>query len=172
MTLKEILGDNYKEDMSVSEIDDIISKMKLADLSTGEYVAKGKLTEAEKTLKALSKEYGEYKAARQTEEEKKAEEQSAELARIQAIEEENRLLKAKEQLIDNGFSKDEITYLMENEQSSAAFASIIEKRVQNASKQALAKDIKNNTEPPAAGNGDISGEPHSLREAMAEKYNL
>ena len=47
MDLKELLGENYKEDITVEEINSLISAMKLADLSKGEYVAKGKLTEAE-----------------------------------------------------------------------------------------------------------------------------
>lgn len=48
MTLQELLGEAYKEGMTAEEIGEIISKMKLADLSKGDYVAKGRLTEAEK----------------------------------------------------------------------------------------------------------------------------
>ena len=112
MDLKELLGENYKEDITVEEIINLISAMKLADLSKGEYVAKGKLTEAENSLKAIKKEYGEYKASKQTEEEKKAEETAAEIARVQGIEKELATLRAKDQLLDNGFSKDEIKYLI------------------------------------------------------------
>ena len=78
MDLKELLGENYKEDITVEEINSLISAMKLADLSKGEYVAKGKLTEAENKLTNLKKEYGEYKASKQTEEEKKTEAENAE----------------------------------------------------------------------------------------------
>ena len=65
MDLKELLGENYKEDITVEEISNLISAMKLADLSKGEYVAKGKLTEAENKLTNLKKEYGEYKASKE-----------------------------------------------------------------------------------------------------------
>ena len=171
MTLQELLGENYKEGMTVEEISNLISTMKLADLSKGEYVAKGKLTEAENKLTNLKKEYGNYKASKQTEEEKKAEEVAAELARVQGIEKELATLRAKDQLLDNGFSKDEIKYLMENEQSPSAFAKIMSDRVQSASEKAKAKDIKEHTNPPAAGNGDLTSEPTSLKDALKEKFN-
>lgn len=55
MTLQELLGEAYKEGMTAEEIGEIISKMKLADLSKGDYVAKGRLTEAENALKSIKK---------------------------------------------------------------------------------------------------------------------
>ena len=171
MDLKELLGENYKEDITVEEISNLISAMKLADLSKGEYVAKGKLTEAENKIKNITKEYGEYKASKQTEEEKKIEAENAEKERVQGIEKELALLKAKEQLIDNGYSKDEIKYLMDNEQSPSAFAKVMADRVQSASAKAVAKDIKENTQDPAASNGNLNLEPASLAEALREKYD-
>ena len=168
MDLKELLGENYKEDITVEEIGNLISAMKLADLSKGEYVAKGKLTEAENKIKNITKEYGDYKASKQTEEEKKAEETAAEIARVQGIEKELATLRAKDQLLDNGFSKDEIKYLIENEQSPSAFAKVMTDRVQSASEKAKAKDIKQNTQGPAAGNGNLNVEP-SFSDALREK---
>ena len=171
MTLKEILGENYREDMTVAEISEAISKMKLADLSKGEYVAKGKLTEAENKLGQITKEYGEYKASKQTEEEKKAEKDAAEVARVQGIEEELKKLRFKDQLIDSGYSKDEIKYLMENDNSASAYAKIMADRVESASQKAKGQDIKNNTTKPAAGNGNLTNEPTSLKDALQEKFN-
>ena len=170
MDLKELLGENYKEDITVEEINSLISAMKLADLSKGEYVAKGKLTEAENKIKNITKEYGDYKASKQTEEEKKAEETAAEIARVQGIEKELATLRAKDQLLDNGFSKDEIKYLIENEQSPSAFAKVMTDRVQSASEKAKAKDIKENTQDPTASNGNLNVEP-SFTEALREKLN-
>ena len=170
MDLKELLGENYKEDITVEEIGNLISAMKLADLSKGEYVAKGKLTEAENKLTNLKKEYGDYKASKQTEEEKKAEETAAEIARVQGIEKELATLRAKDQLLDNGFSKDEIKYLIDNEQSPSAFAKIMADRVESASQKAKAKDIKENTQDPAASDGNLNTEP-SFTEALREKLN-
>ena len=67
MDLKELLGENYKEDITVEEINSLISAMKLADLSKAEYVAKGTLTETENKLANIKREYGDYKASKRTE---------------------------------------------------------------------------------------------------------
>ena len=57
-TLKDILGEAYREDMTLADIESAIATMKLADLSSGEYVSKGKLmdyeTRAKKAEKALA----------------------------------------------------------------------------------------------------------------------
>ena len=87
------------------------------------------------------------------------------------MEKELAALKAKEQLVDNGFSSEEIKYLMENEQSPSAFAKVMSDRVESASKKSAAQDIKNNVNPPAAGNGKLDVEPASLVEALHEKYD-
>lgn len=42
MTIKELLGDAYREDMTIAEIESALAGKKLADLSTGEYVSKKK----------------------------------------------------------------------------------------------------------------------------------
>ena len=170
MTLKELLGENYKDDMTVEDVNNIISKMKLADLSTGLFVDKGKLTEAENTIEQIKKEYRDYKASKQTEEEKKIEAENAEKERVQGIEKELATLRAKDQLLDNGFSKDEIKYLIDNEQSPSAFAKIMADRVESASQKAKAKDIKENTQDPAASDGNLNVEP-SFTEALREKLN-
>ena len=40
MTLKELLGDSYKEELTHAEIDALLKDKKLADLNTGRYVDK------------------------------------------------------------------------------------------------------------------------------------
>jgi len=42
MNLKDLLGDAYREDMTLAEVDEALKGKKLADLSTGDYVAKKK----------------------------------------------------------------------------------------------------------------------------------
>ena len=42
MTLKELLGTNYKEGMTFEEAEKALEGMNLADLSKGEYVSKSK----------------------------------------------------------------------------------------------------------------------------------
>ena len=54
-TLKDILGESYKEDMTLADIEKAIANMKLADLSSGEYVSKGKLTDYETRMKKAEK---------------------------------------------------------------------------------------------------------------------
>lgn len=56
MTLKELLGTNYKDGMTVEEAEKALEGMKLADLSTGEYVSKSKYADDTKLL-------AQYKAA-------------------------------------------------------------------------------------------------------------
>lgn len=65
-TLKDILGESYRENMTLAEIESAISTMKLADLSSGEYVSKGKLTDYERRMKEAEKKLAE----KLTEEEK------------------------------------------------------------------------------------------------------
>lgn len=53
--LREILGESYREDMSLADIEKALANMKLADLSSGEYVSKGKLTDYETRMKKAEK---------------------------------------------------------------------------------------------------------------------
>lgn len=57
-TLKELLGDSYHDGMTLDDVDKVIAGMKLADLSTGDYVSKGKAQgfedRAKKAEKALA----------------------------------------------------------------------------------------------------------------------
>lgn len=84
-TLKDILGEAYREDMTLADIESAIATMKLADLSSGEYVSKGKLmdyeTRAKKAEKAL--------AEKLTEEEKAQIEQAKREEYYKALEKEN-----------------------------------------------------------------------------------
>lgn len=65
-SLKDILGEAYREDMTLADIESAIASMKLADLSNGEYVSKGKLSDYERRMKEAEKKL----ADKLTEEEK------------------------------------------------------------------------------------------------------
>ena len=54
--LKQLLGDKYKEGMTVEEINSALEGRKFADLSTGEYVSKGKAEADQKAMQAKLKE--------------------------------------------------------------------------------------------------------------------
>lgn len=88
-TLKEILGDAYREDMTVADIESAIAVMKLADLSSGEYVSKGKLSDYERRMKEAEKKYQD----KLSDEEKKQAELEKQAERWKAIERENALYK-------------------------------------------------------------------------------
>ena len=60
--------------------------------------------------------------------------------------------------------------MIDNEQSPSAFAKIMADRVQSASEKAKAKDIKENTQDPAASDGNLNVEP-SFTEALREKLH-
>lgn len=57
MNLKDLLGEQYKDGMTIDEINAAIAGKKFADLSTGDYVAKGKLTDAQKRYEDLEAKY-------------------------------------------------------------------------------------------------------------------
>lgn len=67
MTLKELLGDSYKEELTHAEIDALLKDKKLADLSTGRYVDKDKYDktvrerdEAKQSLTDANEKYKDY----------------------------------------------------------------------------------------------------------------
>lgn len=90
-TLKELLGENYKEGMSFADIETALTGKNLADLSTGEYVSKGKLEGFKNRAETAEKKLAE----RMTEEEKNLAAQQAKEAETAKIIKENRYLKYK-----------------------------------------------------------------------------
>ena len=84
-TLKDILGEAYREDMTLADIESAIATMKLADLSSGEYVSKGKLTDYETRMKKAEKAL----ADKLTEEEKAQIELAKREEYYKALEKEN-----------------------------------------------------------------------------------
>ena len=81
-TIQELLGAGYKEGMTLDEINEAIKDKKIVDLSTGEYVGKGKYDAAVKErddarkerdeIIASHKDYDELKKYRETSEAEKA----------------------------------------------------------------------------------------------------
>lgn len=56
MNLKELLGDQFREDLTVTEVLEITSKMNLVDLEKGDYVSLKKFQDREKELQTLKAE--------------------------------------------------------------------------------------------------------------------
>ncbi len=93
-TIKELLGEAYKDGMTFEEIESALAGKKLADLSSGEYVSKGKLTDYEMRAKKAEEEL----RKRMTDDEKKAQELADRESHYKAIERENALYKYKADL--------------------------------------------------------------------------
>lgn len=72
MDLKTLLGDNYKDDMSIDDINNAISNMKLADLSTGMYVNKEAAEAERRKLEAEKQDLQGKLSAKLTDDEKAA----------------------------------------------------------------------------------------------------
>lgn len=177
MGLKELLGDAYKDGMSIDEIDTALSGKKLVDLESGEYVSKGKLTDAlnkvklaEDKAQKISQEYTDFKNSKMTDEEKANEKAKEDAETLNAIMEENRKYKLKDQLYDSGYTKDEVKQLLEADMSPEAFAKISTARVEAALKKDTAKGIKDTTVTPPAENGKKDTDNGNLLDAMREKY--
>jgi hypothetical protein len=93
-TLKEILGDAYKEGMTFEEVENALASKNLADLSTGNYVAIGKFN-------SIVSERDDFKAkynAKLTEAEKEAEQAKEREAYYKKMERENSIFKYTEKL--------------------------------------------------------------------------
>lgn len=93
-TLKELLGDAYKDGMTLEEAETALSGKKLADLSSGDYVSKGKLTDFETRAKRAEEEL----RKRMTDDEKRAQEIADRENYYKAIERENSLYRYKSDL--------------------------------------------------------------------------
>lgn len=85
MNLKELLGDNYHEDMSFDEVSNALSSMKLADLSTGAYVDKNKYEADIKAKDSLIEKKNQEITARMTVDEKAQAEEAKKDALIEEL---------------------------------------------------------------------------------------
>lgn len=93
-TIRELLGDAFNETMTYSDIEKALEGKKLADLSSGEYVSRGKLTDYENRAKLAEKKLAE----RMTEEEKQAQTIAERESHYKALERENAVYKYKAEL--------------------------------------------------------------------------
>ena len=93
-TIRELLGDNYKDGMTFEEVETALSSMKLADLSKGEYVSKGKMTDIEARAKKAEDEL----RKRMTDDEIRQQEIAERENHYKQIERENTIYKYKNDL--------------------------------------------------------------------------
>lgn len=179
MSLKELLGESYKDGMSFEEIETALSSRKLVDLESGDYVSKGKLTDALNKVKLaedkvtnISKEFNDYKALKMTDEEKANEKAKQDADTLNSIMEENRRYKLKDKLYGSGYTTDEIQQLLDNDMSPETFASISAKRVEDALKKDKIKGIKDTARVPSADKGTDGIMPEITKEQFNKmSYN-
>lgn len=61
MTLKELLGDSYKDDITIAEIDKALASKNLVDLASGNYISKDKYDRVAQQLADEKKSFSDYK---------------------------------------------------------------------------------------------------------------
>jgi hypothetical protein len=100
MNLKDLLGENFHEDMTFEEISNALSGMKLADLSTGAYVDKNKYEADIKAKNSELQKKNEELSAKMTADEKAQAEEAKKDALIEEL---------KKQIIDSAISNSKST---------------------------------------------------------------
>lgn len=89
--LKDLLGENYRDDLTAAEINELLKESKLADLAEGRYVDKGRFMNEQKKRQAIEKELEEFRNAKLSEEEKIKLQLEEREKYYKAVERENRL---------------------------------------------------------------------------------
>lgn len=160
MALKELLGDLYKEGMTLAEVETALATKKLVDLSMGEYISKSKFV-------ALEKEYGDFKTSKMTDDEKRAAAELEKENRIKLLEKQNATFSLEKTLLGKGFTSEETAKLIEKAEDTKAysevFADIMQNRLTEAGKKAQAQIVKSATNIPGGA---------TVTESLSEKDKL
>lgn len=138
VNIQKLLGADFKEGMTSDEILSALGTKKLADLSSGQYVDKGKLLEKDNAFKTLQdqlKVLEEEKNARLTEDEKKVKEEEQRLKEMADLKKEVSKVKTEKVLVGIGLEETDYTDLLN---------AIVEANPQKASEiaESLSKVIK------------------------------
>ena len=162
---KKLLGDKYNENLKPEELLALLNELNLADLSSGEYVAKGKFDARESEIAKLQKAIAEYQ---EKENANLTDAQKRDLA-YKSLEESNQKLakeieqfKLKETIMASGFSADECAKIIDaqnkGENVAAIYADIMKARTEDAFKSAKAEITKTKTPPPPQGKDNLGDE--------------
>ena len=162
---KKLLGDKYNENLKPEELLALLNELNLADLSSGEYVAKGKFDARESEIAKLQKAIAEYQ---EKENANLTDAQKRDLA-YKSLEESNQKLakeieqfKLKETIMASGFSADECAKIIDaqnkGENVAAIYADIMKARTEDAVKSAKAEMTKTKTPPPPQGKDNLGDE--------------
>lgn len=151
-TLQELLGNDFKEGMTFDEINSAIAKKNIADLATGNYVSKGKFDAELSKAKKIEEDFVAFKTANMTEEQKRAEQAKLDAEQKEALSKQLATYQLKDNLLDKGFSKEEVNKIIDGNQSPDVYADIMQARIELAKKQAQGQFVKDNTNMPNGAN--------------------
>lgn len=168
MELKDLLGESFKDGMTIDEINTALKNRNFADLSKGEYVSVDKFKKADKEAKEMQAELEKIKLANMSEEEKRqAEIQNImeELKEAKAQNERNNLEKS---ILKNGYTPEECEVIMADPSNPQVYASIMAKRIETAVAQTQAKAIKTTTVTPQ---GNDETKPKKITDYTMQELN-
>lgn len=146
--IQKLLGADFKEGMTSDEILSALGTKKLADLSSGQYVDKGKLLEKDNLLKAIqetNKQLEEEKNARLTDDEKKAKEEAQRLKELEDLKKEVSKVKTEKIFVASGLEEADYSDLLNtiveaNSQKSSEIAESLSKVIKTV-KEKTEKEI-------------------------------
>ena len=179
--LQKLLGDKYKEEMTVEEITAALSEVELVDPKTlPPSVAKSTFDKTASDLAKLKKELEEVKAKSMTEEERvKQQLEDADITKKQYLQALSQL-RAKEVFVGAGLSEEEYTPLLDvvttdSEETTRKKAnevvSLMQKRLEQH-EQNVRKQILKETPKPPKGDGSAKTELDELQESYANATKL
>lgn len=179
MTLKELLGEAYKEGMTLEDIDTALQDKKLVDTARGEFVPLDKYLEADKQVKALKKENAELAKTQKSNSEQSAGEKNELLEEIARLTREVNKGRAEGILKGAGFAEEDYAEFIESligddadatETRAKSFVSAMSKKIEKAQKDAesalKAKYLKEGVRLPGADGG--KGDDGALGKQIAQ----
>lgn len=169
MNIKELLGDKYKDTLTADEKLALLETLNLADLSSGNYVDKGKIDAKNGEIAKLQETINSYK---------KKEFESLDDAQKKDVEYQN-LAKAnkdlqdliaeyklKDTIMSSGYTADECNQIIEASKAgkdlAPIYANIMKTRTDEAVKSAKAELTKNGV-PPAPDGSDSGTNPNAKK---------
>ncbi|HEX3038158.1 MAG TPA: hypothetical protein VHO94_04095 [Oscillospiraceae bacterium] len=172
--LKSLLGDQFKENMSIEEITAALADKTFVDPATlPKSVSKETFDKTAHELSEAKKQL----AAKQTDDEKAAEAQQAIQDKLANLEKENSQMKLKESFISNGYDAKTAADLATaySEGNMTKFATLNAKYMETtktALQASIKEDLLKNTPGlQGGGKGDGDGTEPSIGEKAAQAYN-
>lgn len=168
MELKDLLGENYKDGMTIEEINTALANKKFVDLSGGGYVSIDKFKATEKVATDAKAELEKIRQASMSEEEKRQEEWNALQAQLDILTKENQKNAFEKKLLANGYDAEETQQIMANPDDPAIYAQIMKARIEKTVAQNNAENLKNSVKLPQTS---PDGKPKKLTEYSMRELN-